>query len=245
MVREGASMVLNFGFKNQLFSRTAEDDGQVFFRNLLFAEGTSAPTLNNKGDVVFWEKAGVGTYDVYNSSIDGTKWTTSTTGGESLVEESATFIRCAIERDATEDTANTASIETKAMLTLGEITEVEFRAELGRTGSTSVVPSPTTQLWVWGLKIKEVEDNATDDSVWTIKKIENGTWDVYDDDVFQENIDPLDNVIKTNVSNTSVPGTNSAVHIQGKLYEIKSDGGTYMLIRNSKQTFIIQLEPLQ
>ncbi len=245
-------MALGFGqslFNRGLFEqRDFPDDGAVTLSKQ-FAVGDTAPTLTTIGEVVFWEK-GIGPYDEYDSSINSSLWTVvatkSGTTNTASVTETATYIQCYVLVDANGGTpwGYEATTETKALPALTLMSEVVFRvasAEVQSTNSGRYIRVFGTVIWG--------NDNGagvgeTDDSVWTITKLENGDWNVFDDGVFSETITPSDNLIEVGMFRDT--GTSTGADREGyiRLYEISVDGGVYMLVRASDRTLQLPLDPL-
>ena len=242
-------MGLNFAKSGGLFQeRNFPDDGSVTLSKQ-FAVGGTAPTLTTIGEVVFWEK-GIGPYDVYDSSISASLWdTVATKGGTTntvTVTESTTYIQCYVLVNANGGTpwSYEVTTEAKALPALTLMSEVVFRVNSVELQSTN----PGRYIRVFGNVIWGTDGGngvgETDDSVWTITKLENGDWNVNDDGVFSETITPSDNLIEVGFFRNVAGSTGGVREGYMRLYEITVDGGVYMLVRASDRTLQLPLDPL-
>ena len=240
-------MALDFG--TTLFPES-RDDGAVTLSKQ-FATGDTVPTLTTIGSVVFWEK-GIGPYDVYDSSISASLWTTVATKSGTTntvnVTETATYIQAYGLVDANGGTpwGYEVTMEAKALPALTLMSELVFRVDKNNILTTAI--GAYIRVFgnvIWGNDTgSSGAGDVEDDSVWTITKLENGDWNVYDDGVFSETITPTDNLVEVGFFKDS--GSQSGSNREGnmRLYSISVDGGVYMLVRASDRTLQLPLDPL-
>lgn len=228
---------LDFG---QGFFKQKEDDGTFARKNIQINRDDVQPVLQNEGDMILWERGNGFIYDEYDSSIDTNKWdiTEDVTGnGNITVTEDATKIRGIYSVTGSGASTGNCIIATKDLPELIDLSEFNVRmTQAFLSGSAGGIFKVT----IFGIVVftETTSGIFNKDSVWSGVKKPDGTWDISEDGVFDQNINPTDNIIESSVSSNSGTFT---THYSINVFEIKIGGGSFLLLKSTQRTFVIDL----
>lgn len=153
--------------------------------------------------------------EIDDSTINDSLWYNTTVNGGSVTEDTAKIRLHTTRDDSSPTTTITAYLNSTDLQNVIPLTNVTFRAVISATkGNTNPASDVLGQIKVFGTTIISETATGSDDSVWTIVK--NDTlgetyFDVYDDGVWQQQINAVNNVLEyvSSVTTGSGSGTNT------------------------------------